>query len=119
MASNDDAERRRYERIAGNGTQAVLRPRGAAEMRVAIIDISRGGVSLRCDWRADAGTEVPIGLPGAAGPVIARIVRSRVGCWDWRSVRTRRCCGRSTRHLRSFRRELLRRRDRCARGFGA
>jgi methyl-accepting chemotaxis protein len=79
MASNDDAERRRYERISGNGAQAVLRPPGNPEIRVAIVDISRGGVSFRCDWQADTGTEVPIKLPGVDGPVIARIVRSEGG----------------------------------------
>jgi methyl-accepting chemotaxis protein len=79
MASNDDADRRRYERISGGGAQALLRPRSAAEMRVAIVDISRGGVSLRCDWRADAGTEVAMELMGTTGPVIARVVRSEGG----------------------------------------
>jgi methyl-accepting chemotaxis protein len=79
MASNDDADRRRYERISGSGAQALLRPRGAAEMRVAIVDISRGGMNLRCDWRADAGTEVPIELMGTTASVIARVVRSDGG----------------------------------------
>jgi hypothetical protein len=57
----------------------VLRPPGNPEIRVAIVDISRGGVSFRCDWQADTGTEVPIKLPGVDGPVIARIVRSEGG----------------------------------------
>ena len=48
-------------------------------MRVAIVDISRGGVSLRCDWQADVGTEVPIELPGGDARVVARIVRSEKG----------------------------------------
>jgi methyl-accepting chemotaxis protein len=79
MASNDDEERRGYERISGAGTQAVLRPRGGAETRVAIIDVSRGGISLRSDLRADAGTELTLGLPGVAGEVTARVVRSQGG----------------------------------------
>jgi methyl-accepting chemotaxis protein len=79
MASNDDSERRQYERISGNGSQAVLRPRGGSEMRVTVVDISRGGVSFRCDWRADAGTEVALELAGASGQIIARVVRSRDG----------------------------------------
>jgi hypothetical protein len=54
----------------------VVRPRGGAEVRTAILDISRGGLSYRCGWLAAAGTEVPIELPEAGGPVIARIVRS-------------------------------------------
>jgi PilZ domain len=59
--------------------QAVIRPRGASEMRVAIVDISRGGVSLHCDWRAGPGKDVPMELPGAGGPVTARVVRSEGG----------------------------------------
>ncbi len=79
MASNDDGDRRRYERISGNGAQAVLRPRDGSEVRAVIIDISRGGLSCRCDWQAAAGTEVPVDLPEAGGPVIARTVRSESG----------------------------------------
>jgi methyl-accepting chemotaxis protein len=79
MASTDDGERRLYERITGTGAQAELRPRGGPEMRATILDISRGGVSLRCDWQADAGTEVPLQLPGAGGLVVARVVRSQGG----------------------------------------
>ena len=41
--------------------------------------ISRGGVSFRCDWRADAGTEASMEFEGADGPVIARVVHSRRG----------------------------------------
>jgi hypothetical protein len=48
-------------------------------VRTAILDISRGGLSYRCGWLAAAGTEVPIELPEAGGPVIARIVRSERG----------------------------------------
>ena len=69
----------RYERISGNGAQAVLRPRGRPEMRASIDDISRGGLAVRCDWRADAGTEVQLELPGAEGVVTARIIRSENG----------------------------------------
>jgi methyl-accepting chemotaxis protein len=76
MSSTEEADRRKYERIPGNGAQAVLRPRGAAEIRAVIDNISRGGLALRCDWRADAGTEVQIELPGADGTVAARDVRS-------------------------------------------
>lgn len=79
MASSDEAERRAYERISGNGAQAALRPRGSPEMRVAIVDISRGGVSLRCDWRGDVGTEVAVELPGGGAQVGARVVRCEGG----------------------------------------
>ncbi len=75
MASNDDTDRRRYERIPGGGMQAGLRVGGRPEQQMAIGDISRGGVSLRCDLRAEAGEEVQITLPGVAEPVGARVVR--------------------------------------------
>jgi methyl-accepting chemotaxis protein len=79
MASDDDTDRRRYERIQGGGTQAVLRARGLAEQLVAIVDISRGGISVRCDWQPEAGTDVRITLPGASEPVGVRVVRSQGG----------------------------------------
>jgi methyl-accepting chemotaxis protein len=79
MASTSEEDRRRYERVAGNAAQAVLRVPGRAAQRVAINDISRGGVSLRSDWSADAGTEVQVELPGADGSVGARTVRSARG----------------------------------------
>jgi len=77
MAKTDEADRRRYERIAGNGAEASLRPKGLAELRAEIIDISRGGVSLRTDWSAPAGMEVDVMLPGLDTPVTARTVRTR------------------------------------------
>jgi methyl-accepting chemotaxis protein len=79
MASTDQDERRRYERIPGNGAIAVMRPPAGREMRIPIEDISRGGISLRCDWWADAGTEVTLELPGAEGLVTARTVRKGNG----------------------------------------
>lgn len=79
MANTDDQDRRRYERIPGNGARAVLRLHGQKELCVVIEDISRGGLALRCDWSASAGTEVNLELPGADGAVGARIVWSRTG----------------------------------------
>jgi methyl-accepting chemotaxis protein len=79
MAKTDEADRRRYERIMGNGAEAVLRPKGLAELRAVIVDISRGGVSLRTDWSAPAGMEVGVLLQGLDTPVTARTVRTRNG----------------------------------------
>ena len=79
MASTDGEDRRRYERVAGNGAQAVLRMQGRPELRVEIHDISRGGISLRCDLRADVGTEVSLELPGAGAEAAARVVRMQDG----------------------------------------
>ena len=79
MASTDEVNLRRYERIAGNGASSGLHLPGDPVRRAEIVDISRGGVSLHCDVRAEAGTEVQIELPGADRPVLARIVRFESG----------------------------------------
>ncbi|MGG5810350.1 methyl-accepting chemotaxis protein [Falsiroseomonas sp. CW058] len=69
-------EARRYERIPGRQAEALLRHAGAAERRVVIRDISRGGVALECDLALDAGTELRLTLPGGQAPVMARVVRA-------------------------------------------
>ena len=78
MARTDE-ERRLYERIPGHGAVAVLRLRGGADMRAVVQDVSRGGVALRCDWQAEAGTEVQIVLPGTDRALAARMVRATGG----------------------------------------
>jgi methyl-accepting chemotaxis protein len=57
MASTSDEDRRRYERIAGHGAEAVLRARGGSQVRGVIVDISRGGGAVRCGWQAEVGAE--------------------------------------------------------------
>jgi methyl-accepting chemotaxis protein len=79
MASATDEDRRLYERIAGNGAQAVFRAPGQPDRRVPITDISRGGMAVSTDWNGDAGNEVRLELPGTDGFVAARIVRSENG----------------------------------------
>ena len=79
MASNDEEDRRRYERVAGSGAQVVLHPPVGSQIRGAIADISRGGVAVRCDWQADAGTELKLELPGTASKVMARVLRWQGG----------------------------------------
>jgi hypothetical protein len=79
IASADESERRRYERIAGNGTMATLRVAGGQEVRAAITNVSRGGLSLQTNWWAEAGTEVQILLPGCSVVVSARTVRTQDG----------------------------------------
>ena len=79
MASTNEEERRRYERIAGNGTEAVLRSAGQPERRGVILDISRGGTAIRTDWQPSVGTEVQVELPGAGGAVTGRAVRWQNG----------------------------------------
>jgi methyl-accepting chemotaxis protein len=79
MGRDDIEERRRYERIPGNGARAVLHPPHGEEIEAMVVDISRGGVALRCGWSGDAGTEVGLELPGIDGVVKARAVRSEDG----------------------------------------
>jgi methyl-accepting chemotaxis protein len=78
MASTNDEDRRLYERISGHG--AVARLRGPErEIRAAIVDISRGGLALSCDWTGEPGSEIQIVLPGTDAAVTARMVRAANG----------------------------------------
>jgi methyl-accepting chemotaxis protein len=80
MAKSDEDNRRRYERVPGGGTVALLRTHGMpAGLSLPIDDISRGGIALHTEWSAAAGTEVEVTLPGTATPVVARIVGTRNG----------------------------------------
>ena len=79
MASPDKSERRRYERVSGRNTTAVLHVPGEKPQHLVINDIARGGVALRCDWWTRAGMAVGVGLPGLDNPLPARLVRSTGG----------------------------------------
>ncbi|KAA5612708.1 methyl-accepting chemotaxis protein [Rhodovastum atsumiense] len=72
----DGSNRRRYERIPGNGTMAMLAAAGRGRVTVPVQDISRGGLAVLCDWTLPAGAEVTIELPQAGGEIHARVVRS-------------------------------------------
>ena len=100
MAKSDEEDRRCYERVAGDGAQAVLRASGRAEMRVVIDDVSRGGIALRADWSADVGTEVELELPGAGVPFRRASFGRRMDCSAWPSARTTPCCSASIRRWR-------------------
>ena len=79
MASANEEDRRRYERIGGAGATAAIRAGDRTGSNVAIIDISRGGVALGCDWSMAPGTEVQLDLPGVSEPVQARVCRAAGG----------------------------------------
>ena len=76
MSRSDENNRRRYERIPGMGMTAVLSVPGGGQLRLAIIDISRGGIGLEPGWSGEAGMAVGLSLPGAGGTVPARLVRA-------------------------------------------
>jgi len=79
MARTDESDRRLYQRIPGHGAIAALRAAGRPEARLAIVDVSRGGIALRGDLRTEPGEEVEVRLPGTAQPVMARFVRTENG----------------------------------------
>jgi methyl-accepting chemotaxis protein len=70
----DEGDRRRYERVPGQGLRAMLRGIGAAPAEVEIADISRGGIALATGLTAPSGTDVTLGLPGGLGEVRGRVV---------------------------------------------
>jgi methyl-accepting chemotaxis protein len=72
---SDGSERRRYERIAGNGEVITFRADGRAA-KVTLLDLSRSGASLACDWPLVPGSPFEIDLPRAEGTVTGRVVRS-------------------------------------------
>ncbi len=79
MGRTDEETRRRYERVPGRGTIAVLQVPGEKPQQLVILDISRGGVGLRSDWSGPVGLGVAVSLPGADEPLPARLVRAHGG----------------------------------------
>ena len=79
MARVSDEDRRGYERIPGQGAVATVRATGRSEQRAAVVDISRSGAALRCDWSLDAGSEIQVEMAGSDGPMAARVVRCGQG----------------------------------------
>jgi methyl-accepting chemotaxis protein len=74
VVRSEGGERRRYERIDGRNAQVVLRQQGR-EGRYTLLDLSRGGARLTCDWNLAAGVLVRLELPNAGGTMEARAVR--------------------------------------------
>ncbi len=75
---SDKGERRGYERVLAHGETAILRAAGRTAKAV-LVDISRGGAVLECDWQLPAGTSIEIDLPGGEDAVTARVVRGEGG----------------------------------------
>ena len=71
---DETGDRRRYERLPGNGKTATFFVNGHEPASISIVDISRGGVGLACDWTIGAGAPVKVVLPGDSGAVDARVV---------------------------------------------
>src|SRR5580658_1516107 len=80
MLFTDEKNRRQYQRIPGNGAIVRLSGRGiATELRLTIIDISRGGVALASDFSPNTGADFRVGFPDDPEPVSARVVRAGGG----------------------------------------
>lgn len=79
MLNAGDEERRLYERLPGDGMTVKLRSGPHEGQDVPVVDISRGGACLGCDWKATLGDEVLVELRPSAPPVEARIVRAGNG----------------------------------------
>ncbi len=75
----ESSEKRRWERIAGDGARVGVLPRGGTQIQCGLENISRGGASLACAITLGAGSDVEIELPGASGPVPARVIRTSGG----------------------------------------
>ncbi len=79
IARTDESDRRRYERVSGEGHQVTIQVGGRAATAVPMIDMSRGGVALRCDLSLPVGSEIELTLPGTNSAVSARVVRTEGG----------------------------------------
>jgi methyl-accepting chemotaxis protein len=77
--NSDSGERRRFERLAGNGVTAMLRLPGAAAVKAVIQDFSRSGVGLRHSGGVTVGRDVEVDLPDGGGPVTGRVIRAEGG----------------------------------------
>ena len=75
IRSETEDDRRKYERISGNGALVMLRANGR-DAQVTLSDLSRGGAALATDWALAPGTVIEIDLPSAGGPVAGRVAHA-------------------------------------------
>ncbi len=72
---DDSGDRRRHERVPGNGTTVTVRISGQADKAASLRDISLGGAGVTGAWQVPAGHEVELDLPNGGGAVAGRVVR--------------------------------------------
>jgi methyl-accepting chemotaxis protein len=75
LAEPTPEQRRQYERVPGNGATARLRTETGETSTAPVIDLSRGGIALRCTVTLLAGAPVSIEINGQAA-LSARVVRA-------------------------------------------
>ena len=75
--AEDLSDRRKFERIDGQGATATLQLPGGSESQTELLDLSLGGALLGRVASVEVGTAVMVDLPGAGGPVPGKTIR-----WD-------------------------------------
>jgi methyl-accepting chemotaxis protein len=75
---DDTGERRRHERVPGNGATVTVRVADQADRSAPLRDISRGGAAVTGGWRLPAGQEMELVLP-TGDAVFGRVVRCGAG----------------------------------------
>jgi methyl-accepting chemotaxis protein len=71
---SDTGDRRRFERVAGNGASVAVHGKGQ-DARASLCDLSRGGARLACELKMPVGTALEVSLPNAGGNASGRVVR--------------------------------------------
>lgn len=79
MTRTDEEERRRYERVQGNGLVVRLSVSGEVASAVEVEDISRGGAGVKSSLSLACGTEVQIESPISGAKISARVIRMGQG----------------------------------------
>jgi methyl-accepting chemotaxis protein len=70
---DDTGDRRRHDRVPGNGATVLVRVAAQAEMPAPLIDISIDGAAVCGVWQLASGQEVELGLPERGGSVLGRV----------------------------------------------
>jgi methyl-accepting chemotaxis protein len=76
---DDTGDRRRHDRVRGNGATVLVRLAGQADVLAPLIDISVDGAAVRGAWQLATGQEIELGLPDGGGTVPGRVVRCEDG----------------------------------------
>ena len=85
---DETGSRRRYERIPGDGATATLHAGGREPVSAVVLDISRGGIALVCDWQLAPARKSRWNCPGRAGQSTPVSCAGTVRRWGWCSGRT-------------------------------
>lgn len=76
--AEEQAERRRYQRLPANGRKALLRQAGQPDCDISLLDVSRVGAACACPRRLQVGSPLELLVAGLA-PMQATVARSDDG----------------------------------------